>query len=311
MSLLNEMLNDLNNRAPHRPDVVLIPRVKRHWTKLAVPIILGLAFVATLGITVVLLRPLLHHDAPMVSSLVPVASVPLVSLQEEAPVEHDLLESHILPLVLEDTNTSSASSMNEAMVKQNLSLDNKHEEQLNDALDAIEDGNDPRAVDVLTQLLRDFPDSVDGRENLAGLYLEHGKIREANAVLDEGLARDSHNLRLVIVKSHVLVEQAHHREALKLLEPFNPDMTKHPDYYAVLAAIFNALGRTNEAGSLYQALLRMDPSNGQYYLGLGIALEQKHSIQQAIEAYKQASQSDGIQPAVRMYAENRLNVLQG
>jgi len=305
------MLNDLSRKTSHRPDILLIPRAKRNWVKLSLNMAYWFVLTAIIGFTVVLVIPALKRVEPLASTRAPVASVSLASIQEDMP-KQDMLSSHIVALALDEFHASDKSSpMNEAMVKQNISLDDRHDELLNNALDAIQDGDDPRAVYLLTQLLNEFPQSVDARENLAGLYISHGNITEAHALVEEGLKLDSHNLRLSIIKSRSLVELGHHREALTLLEQFNPDINKHPDYYAVLAAIFNALERTNEAGSLYQTLLRMDPLNGQYCLGLGIALEHKHSIQQAIEAYKQASQSEGVQPAVRAYAENRLNVLQG
>lgn len=312
MSLLNEMLNDLNSKPSHRSDVLLMPRAKRRWLARSLNVLAWFIAAVMLGFLVLMLMPA-HKptDQVLLSTLAPVPPIPFAIIPPEVLHEREALDVSENVVEVETALPTDDEAVDDVVVKHNLSLENWHDERLNEALNAIEEGDDPRAVELLTQILAKFPRSIDARENLTALYLSHAKIEAARQVLSEGLSLEPYNLRLSTIKARLLVEEGRHREALVLLEQFNPDIQKSPDYYAVLAAIFNALGRTNEAGSLYQTLLRIDPMNGQYSLGLGIALEHKNAIQQAIEAYTRASQSDGIQPAVRTYAESRLHVLQG
>ncbi|MDX2345597.1 MAG: tetratricopeptide repeat protein [Legionella sp.] len=282
MSLLNEMLKDLNKKPSHTPSISPIPEVKKNWFKLSINLLGGLTIIAMLSFLIVIAVPWFKHTAPLVSTI---ASAPSFLVE--------------------------TAKNNVSQIEAQITLNNHYEEQLNHALKAIQDGEDSRAIDLLTQLLKAFPTLAEASENLAALYLAYSEFEKATDVLDKALTHDSHHLRLTMMKSRLLVEKESYQEALVLLEKFNPDMAKSPDYYALLAAIFNTLGRTTEAGSLYQSLIKLDPTNGQYCLGLGIALEQKNSIQQAIAAYKQASQSEYVQPAVRAYAESRLKILQG
>jgi MSHA biogenesis protein MshN len=186
-----------------------------------------------------------------------------------------------------------------------------YDEHLNQALEAIQEGEDPRAIDLLTGILQKFPASVEARENLAALYFSHGTLSKASDVVEEGLAFEPNNLRLSLLQARVYVEQSQPQKALKTLEQFKPTIQKVPEYYALLAAVFEALGRTDEAGTVYQNLIQIDPNNGQYWLGLGVALENKRSFQQAIEAFRRAAQSDNLQLSARNYAENRISNLQG
>jgi len=274
MSLLNDMLNDLK-RAPsaERSHVLPTPLTKRHEATHNVNVFawVNITVVAILLILFVLIGLKLSHA--LTSKIAPLSSASVVQVQEDVIVKHEV-ESKIPEQALSIT--------------ENLTPEHWYDEHLNDALEAIQEGDDPYALDVLSRILIKFPASIDARENLVALYIAHAKFSEANELLDEGLVLKPHNLRLTTMKARLLIEQGKHHEALILLEQFSPNINKSPDYYALLAVIFNALGRTEEAGSLYQTLIEIEPSNGQYYLGLGIALEHKNASQQAIEAYKRA-----------------------
>lgn len=316
MSLLNDMLKDLNSRAPHHPASVIIPSQSKFWFKLpsSYPIgflLLLFAFASAAVYTLPLKTPS-EHKVVLTSSLTPIPE--FIFAEEDVTEDQD--ESHDMTLESDDDHLDDITLETEDPpdVKNKLvhfTTKDWYNEHINQALEAIQDGNDRQAIELLTSILTQFPNSIEARENLAALYLSNDEITPAIVVLDEGLQREPHNFRLITMKARLLVEQGQSRDALALLEQFTPNINTTPDYYALLAAVFESLGRTEEAGSLYQTLIKIDPSNGQYWLGLGVALEHKHSIQQAIEAYKRASQSDHIQPAVRSYAENRLKTLQG
>jgi MSHA biogenesis protein MshN len=324
MSLLNDMLRDLNSKTSPLPTFLLNPTSKKYWIRKMVPhLIFTLILIIMISIFVYELC------IQSKSRLVLTSSVP------------PALMSQSTPLATHDFSMSIGPSDRLRMDKQGASdedpFDNRGEaeittptrrskglkimsskrsedwyhEHLNEALEAIQNGNDQRATDLLTFILTQFPASIEARENLAALYLSHNELMDAYEILDEGLRLEPYNINFITMKARLLVEQEQPKEALTLLGKVNPDVNSAPEYYALQAAIFESLGRTNEAGSIYQSLVKVEPSNGKYWLGLGVALEHKHSTQQAIEAYKLASQSENAQPSVRAYAESRLNTLQG
>ena len=210
-----------------------------------------------------------------------------------------------------DLNDESAKSTSINKVFSKLSGKEYHDDMLNKALFAVEAGNDTDAIRLLEHLLTKFPKSVEARESLAALYLARSQLSEAMYTLDDGLRLVPGSLTLTTMKARLLLEQDQGREAMKLLSRFNPDIHEEPDFYGLMAATLQALGRSGEAGSIYKALVQIEPSNGQYWLGYGIALEHKKATQQAVAAYKRAIQSYDVEPSVRSYAENRLKTLQG
>lgn len=183
--------------------------------------------------------------------------------------------------------------------------------QLDKALLSIENGDDEAGIQRLTLIVSKFPAYVDARETLAALYLSQEKYTEAEMVLEEGLEFQPRAINLIMLKARLFIAKEKSKEALALLEKYKPDFQTNPDYYGLMAAIFEKMGRTIEAGSLYQALVKIEPENGQYWLGLGLALEQKHAMAQAIEAYRHTSGINNVKPEIRIYAENRLRNLQG
>ena len=186
-----------------------------------------------------------------------------------------------------------------------------YDDQFNKALDYIEAGNNHEAIYVLELILVKFPGSNDARESLAAIYFSEGEVNQAENIINEGLRIQPNALNLNIMKARILYDQNKAAEALNLLNKFHPEFKEETDFYGLRAALLQSLGCTNEAGSLYKALVEFQPGNGQYWLGYAIALEQKNAMQQAAAAYKRVSESFDVEPSVRSYAEERLKTLQG
>ena len=153
---------------------------------------------------------------------------------------------------------------------------------LNESIEALQNGEDPRAIALLSDYLAEYPDAVEVRENLAAIYLSHHAFLKGLDLLDEGLIILPYNLRLTMMKARFLVEQNHHKQALVLLQDHHPDMNHSPDFYGLLAVIYENLGRTSEAAFI-SIFNPCESTNGH---GWGLRLrERQHNRQQAIEAY--------------------------
>lgn len=209
----------------------------------------------------------------------------------------------------DEIHSESLSSVNKIYAP--LTLDEWHDAQLNKALKAIDEGFDERAVEILEAILIKIPNAVDVRENLASLYLSFDDYASTTRVVTEGLKYSPADAALITIKARLLLDQGKAEAAIKLLSGFRPSLRSYPDFYGTLAAALQSEGRVMEAGSLYKALIQVDPDNGQYWLGYGISLERNHKSNQAIEAYSKAIQNPESDPSVRNYAEIRLKTLQG
>ena len=285
MSLLNDMLQDLSKIEPARSAIFqapLLSQQKDHTgllTKIFLSVAGALLFSGAIWMFwpkhIKLSAPRTVEPVRLVSEIAPVPVFPLASWiasLPKAPQAAPAISDSLLPVTASVSDAFSPDTAHKASDEYVLAHEEMNfptrdawsDEQLNNALEAIQDGNDPRAMDLLEQVLTRIPASVEARENLAALYLSHSELARAYDLLDEGLKLDPHNLRLTIMKCRLLIEEGQQREALALLEKFNPDINKVPEYYAMMAAIFEALNRMNEAGSIYQALIKVDPAKGQY-----------------------------------------------
>ena len=86
---------------------------------------------------------------------------------------------------------------------------------------------------------------------------------------------------------------------------------KEQDYYALMAAYFEKTGQIEQAGKIYSALVKANPNNGSFWLGLAVALEQTKKSNLAIQAYQRVLDNYESKPIIQAYAAERLTKLQG
>lgn len=334
MSLLNDMLKDLDKtkRSAEAKTRFLSTPKPGLLSELALP---NFWLLTPFVIGALILGGVYFHDsnqsharAPLktvaISRLPAISKRPVVaqpSVPEEPRLSSELpaivfnASTHLLPpkadhlTALIDEDEASNAQINKIFVA--LTDTEWHDEHLNLALTAIQDGHEDHAEEVLNQILAKFPKATVARETLATLLLSEERFDEARTVLDEGLIFSPHAVSLSTIKARLAFEENHPKEALQILKQFRPDIRSNPDFYGLMAAVLQSLGQMSEAGNLYKLLVEVEPTNGQYWLGYGIALEQSQSTIQAITAYQKATRNYDIEPAVRAYAENRLKVLQG
>lgn len=340
MSLLNDLLNDLAKQKSSKylvPFLVAAPSRRQRNKVLPKVLIAGLLLCSCI-LVIYFTRPSLKAPEPAlkIQELTRLkAKVEKEAAELIAPtVTPTLLTSYLPPLPLFKSSKSELVAVSDSSARQNgfsdwvetngeptAALVNKvyapqtlaewHDAQMNKALKAMEDGLDEEAIGILQAILVKIPNASNARENLASLFLTYGDFASATEVVNEGLEHAPADIPLITIKARLILEQGKSEDALKLLSNHHPSMASYPDFYSTLAAALQLEGRIREAGSLYKALIQIDQSNGQYWLGYAISLEHNHEATQAIEAYIRASQSPESESEVRSYAENRLKTLQG
>ena len=333
MSLLNDLLNDL---AQQEPSKQLIPFLKPAPRRSQNKTILRFFYVSLFLIPCIGLALYMIFGVELLKSVERIQQEPSVALESstlsEKPVEQGTqLISYLaaIPPIQsqKDVTPKPATGQNgfpdwvETQDEPHAAIVNKvyapqtlaewHDAQMNNALRAMEDGRDEKAIEILQGILVKIPNSSNASENLASLYLAYGDLALATEVINEGLEHSPAEIRLITIKARLLLEQGKSDEALRILTNYHPEMSAYPDFYSVMAAALQAEGRIAEAGSLFKSLIQIDPNNGQYWLGYAISLEHNHELNQAIEAYGRASQSPDSESVVRAYAENRLKTLKG
>lgn len=102
----------------------------------------------------------------------------------------------------------------------------------------------------------------------------------------------------------------HDAEAISMLESALPEAESHEQYRALLAGLYQRTGMNQEAASHYRRLLSVFGEKPAYWLGFALAQDALNQSQLAVQAYQRVNQYSDLQPQVRQYIEQRLQVLQ-
>jgi MSHA biogenesis protein MshN len=102
----------------------------------------------------------------------------------------------------------------------------------------------------------------------------------------------------------------HDAEAISMLESALPEAENHEQYRALLAGLYQRTGMNQEAASHYRRLLSVFGEKPAYWLGFALAQDALNQSQLAVQAYQRVNQYSDLQPQVRQYIEQRLQVLQ-
>jgi len=179
------------------------------------------------------------------------------------------------------------------------------------ALNLIQKNDMATAITVLKQSLGKYSKFLPSIETLSMIYLQQGKLSKADKVLQIGLQQSPSSINLIKLKARVLITQDKYNKALSLLQKSAPAITDEPEYYALMAAIYDRIEQPNMAARLYKQLAVQQPNNGLWWMGLGMALEEMDRTNAALEAYQRATELSNLNPQSRAYVQGRIENIHG
>lgn len=176
---------------------------------------------------------------------------------------------------------------------------------------ALAAGRYQEGAAVLLQALEQYPTHLEARQALVTELLRQKRQAEAGQLMAEGLHLDPTQLAMRLRYAELLMTQHKLDEARDLLlqgPPQSPQAS--PQLHALLGAIYQRLGHYQAAAQAYRGLLTVQPNNGLWQMGLGIAREHAGVSDEAAVAYRAALASQGLSPALNDYVRQRLTALQ-
>ncbi|WP_411166576.1 putative PEP-CTERM system TPR-repeat lipoprotein [Aeromonas sp. DSM 116730] len=174
------------------------------------------------------------------------------------------------------------------------------------ATTAMAKGQMREAQDNYYQVLVHDPHNQGAREQLAGLLYGEGRLAEASQVLEEGLRLDPAQADLRLLLARVAISGGDRQKALDWLTGYQPDLAANLDYYATWAGLAQELGQPAQASELYVKLLRQQPDQGRWWLGLGVAEDGQGHRQRALDAYGNAQLHGNLGEASTRWLEQRI-----
>ena len=197
------------------------------------------------------------------------------------------------------------------MEKQRVPLrqDQKAELAYQTGYDQLTLHNVRRAELELRQALTLQPAHVRARELLAGILIKQGRWIETADVMQQGVQLLPGNLVFVKLYARTLMQLNRDRQAIQLLREHAPAVAQDPQYYALLAALYQRQQDHLAAANTYSQILKLQPSAGIWWVGLGISLEALGKQPEAQQAYARARKTGSLRGDLARYTDNRLLAL--
>jgi MSHA biogenesis protein MshN len=171
-------------------------------------------------------------------------------------------------------------------------------------------GNNADATLKLVEILKYDPSHVEARKLLVSLLLEQKRNSEAENILKQGLLLNPQQSGFALLLARLQVDRNDLTSALETLLLTRPYAEKQADYESFVAALLQRQSRHKEAIVHYQAALQSKPNEGAWLLGLGISLRAENRKEEAKVTFKQALDSNTLNPDLRKYVIQQLKELQ-
>jgi len=178
------------------------------------------------------------------------------------------------------------------------------------AVGLMNQGRVAEGMEGFRAALNSDPGHEAARQTLIALLLEAKRVDDAANVLQEGLALDPKNTGFTMLLARILVERGDVAGALVLLQKHAEAAAGNAEYHAFVAALHQRLGRHREAIDEYQAALKIAPSAGVWWVGLGISSQAANRPKDALEAFRRAKTSGNLAPDLVAFVDQRLRQLQ-
>jgi len=178
------------------------------------------------------------------------------------------------------------------------------------AVSLVNQGRIAEGIDGFRAVLVVDPGHQAARQTLVALLLEAKRVDEAAMLLQDGLAVNPDNTEFAMILARIMVEGNDVPKALFVLQRHAAPPDSNPDFHAFAAALYQRLGRHREAIDQYQTALRLAPSAGVWWVGLGISLQASERPKDAAEAFTRAKSAGNLAPELASFVDQRLRQLQ-
>ncbi|MFS2027743.1 tetratricopeptide repeat protein [Massilia sp. CT11-137] len=175
------------------------------------------------------------------------------------------------------------------------------------ALASLQEGRMIETVAALEQALKYEPTHEAARQTLVGLLIEANRNDEAMRQLQLGLTLDPRQPAMAMLLARLQIERG--GNGIDTLMRTLPYAGNDADYHAFLAAALARQQRHREAAEQYHQAVRAVPSNGVWWMGLGISLQAEKRNGEALDAFQRARAGGGLSQELQGFVERRIQQL--
>jgi len=164
-----------------------------------------------------------------------------------------------------------------------------------------------KAEQLFEDVLIIQPSNDKVRQKLAALWFGRRAYQQASNLLSQGIALDTNNSDLRMMKAKIELQQNKYQVAYRTLKPLAK--LQQQDYQVLLANTAQQAQKTNGAVNAYKALINLQPDSAKWSLGLAIVYDKNSQFQLATTHYQQALNKNDLSASSSSFAQQRIQVL--
>lgn len=163
------------------------------------------------------------------------------------------------------------------------------------------------AEDRLRAFIKQHPSAPASFESLIQLLLKTDRVAEAKLLVN---GANSQKVSATARYTALIMLNAGDRDAaIRVLEADPPSIADAPRYHALLAGLYHKSGEYRAAVKGYQTLIRYNPNQSSYWLGLAVAYDAMENNNNALKAFQKARKLSGNSQGVQDYIDKRIAYL--
>ena len=170
-------------------------------------------------------------------------------------------------------------------------------------------GDMEKAENNLTLSLSFDDNHHSARQLLATIYSRSERKDSAISILQTKPAYGANGISSSLLLANLLADKDDIKGAIKVLERVAPAGKLSKKYYATLAAFYYQDTRFNDAYDIYRSLLKKNPNNSIWWMGLGVTLDAVNAQGAALKAYKHAKENGLGKKSLVEFVERRIKAL--
>jgi len=180
------------------------------------------------------------------------------------------------------------------------------EERYRKAVTLIQKGRENLARPLLEESIRLFPGHVAARQTLATLLSETSLSVEAEAVLRDGRIASPDNTWFALNLARLQAARGDVEGAVASLQSGIAGRGVNAEYRATLAALLARLKQHAEAAHQYGLALKLQPEQGTWWMGLGLAMAAQGKSVEAHAAYRRSLTAGNLPEKLEEFVRAKL-----
>ena len=164
-----------------------------------------------------------------------------------------------------------------------------------------------KAEQLFEEILIIEPKHKLARKKLAALWFGRKSYTQAVNLLSQGIAIYRHDGEFRLLKARIHLSQGQHEAAFYTLKPLAT--FEQEEYQVTLANIAQKIEQYSDAISAYQVLIKMQPYSGRWHLGLAIVYDKNSQFPLAVNEYALALTKTDLSASSAKFAQQRMQAL--